>query len=172
MRTLLNKKKFNFKPPQTNGRYSFCGGGFVLSPQAVCPLWGWRTRTALFLQVTWAVFETCSHIEERCAPLMPYKPWLKARVYHYKLLAGLEQILPHKKSLLRVVPIKVAPKRTNCLRVWICSSPTVLIYWIFRYMLIYLINGPCNFFILIWLTNMEGESWGRGSYIVFYFYFW
>ena len=33
------------------------------------------------LQATWAVFETCSHIEERCAPLMPYKPWLKARVY-------------------------------------------------------------------------------------------
>ena len=28
-----------------------------------------------FLQATWAVFETCSHIEERCAPLMPYKPW-------------------------------------------------------------------------------------------------
>ena len=25
-----------------------CGGGFVPSPQAFCPLWGWRTHTALF----------------------------------------------------------------------------------------------------------------------------
>ena len=26
------------------------------------------------LQAMLVVFETCSHIEERCAPLMPYKP--------------------------------------------------------------------------------------------------
>ena len=44
-------------------------GGFFSNPQAVCLLWDQRTHTALFLQVTWAVFKTCSHIEERCAPL-------------------------------------------------------------------------------------------------------
>ena len=46
----------------------------------------------------------------------------------------------------------------------------VLIYRIFRYMLIYLINGPRNFFILIWLTNMEGGSWGPGPLYRFLFF--
>ena len=46
----------------------------------------------------------------------------------------------------------------------------VLIYRIFRYMLIYLINGPRNFFILIWLTNMEGGSWGQALLYRFLFF--
>ena len=75
-----SRSKSQKLPPKANNTFDrHCPqkhlfvGGFFSNPQAICLLWDQRTHTALFLQVTWAVFETCFHIEERCALLMPYK---------------------------------------------------------------------------------------------------
>ena len=80
---LSQLKPNNNLPPMICCENIVVGKDFVPNPQVVCPLWGQRTRMSLFLQATWAVFEICSHIEKRCVTLMPYKFYLKARVYHY-----------------------------------------------------------------------------------------
>ena len=74
------KKKKNFKK---KSRWSqiFCGRKFSFGPNKVL--------FALWRAMTW--------LTKLCGSFNP-----KAN----KLLAGLEQILPHKKALLRAIPIK------------------------------------------------------------------
>ena len=63
-------KKFYFTISKTT--LSICEGG---STHNLFVRFGAEGLAQLYsFQVTWAVFETCSHIEERCTTLMPYKP--------------------------------------------------------------------------------------------------